>query len=148
MNRFSLFFSIKTLKWMGIGVGGIYLLLVILINRGLEPACPLQEHTFQGKKYGVEVCWLGGEYLYNDMRLRVYSAGGELLADRRFQKTSAAVGANLDYMHFDDYQIRYSDDTSDHRNVSNPEDRTLRVPPTWRDWMEARLICGYFCAGH
>ena len=58
----------KRLLFTGVS---IYLLLLIVVNLEPQPACPLEEHRFQGQIFDVEICELGG--LHDEkMRLRVY----------------------------------------------------------------------------
>ena len=73
------------------------------------------------------------------MRLRVYDKAGKLLA---WRIPTFAKESRLNYMAIEESLIRYSDDTSDLRSASIPEDCVLNMPPTWVDWLEARLPGG------
>jgi hypothetical protein len=73
------------------------------------------------------------------MRLRVYDKAGKLLA---WRIPTFAKESRLNYMAIEESLIRYSDDTSDLRSASIPADCVLNMPPTWVDWLEARLPGG------
>jgi hypothetical protein len=128
----------KCLKW--IAVLGVILFLLDVIDRSLPrpPQCPVETHNFSGQKFDVEIC-LGNTSDREHLSLWVYSKDGAILAWRR--GTFAKEG-RLNYMAIEENLIRYSDDTSDLRSASIPEDCVLNMPPTWVDWLEARLPGG------
>ncbi len=116
----------------------IYLLGVVLWSWPRKPQCPVEERSFQGKKLDVEICSGHGSES-GKIGILIYSKEGDLLAWRR--GTFAKEG-RLNYMAIEENLIRYSDDTSDLRSASIPEDCVLNMAPTWVDWFEARLPGG------
>jgi hypothetical protein len=114
----------------------IYFLLLIVVNLEPQPACPLEEHSFQGQIFDLEICELGG--LHDEkMRLRVYDKAGQMLA---WRIATFAKESRLNYMAIEDTMIRYSDSPMD--RINPPADCVLNMPPTWVDWVEARLPGG------
>jgi hypothetical protein len=114
----------------------IYLLLLIVVNMEPHPACPLEEHRFQGQIFDIEICELGG--LHDEkMRLRVYDKTGRMLA---WRIATFANESSLNYMAIEDTQILYSDDPMNQED--SPADCVLNMPPNWVDWLEARLPGG------
>ncbi len=108
-------------------------------RRGVEPKlqdCKKQQHAVSGKKYIVSVCAIGyvdPEILY---RLRIYSGGGALLAERFYRNVhddhwSFGGGSGTAYwVDKDTKEIGYPD---------GPEGDFVKLPPTWLDWIRARL---------
>jgi hypothetical protein len=117
----------------------VYVLLLALVNIEPYPACPLEEHRFAEKDFDIEFCALGGGRHDEKMRLRVYDKSGHMLA---WRIATFAKESGQNYMDIEDTMIRYSDNTSDLRSTSTPEDCVLNMPPTWVDWLEARLPGG------
>jgi hypothetical protein len=115
----------------------VYLLLLALVNIEPYPACPLEEHQFAGKDFDIEFCALGGGRYDEKMRLRVYDKSGHMLA---WRIATFANESRLNYMAIEDTMIRYSDDPLNQRD--SPADCILHMPPTWTDWLEARLPGG------
>ena len=128
-------------KWArrtAIASGVLYVLALVDLNWPRTPSCPVEEHSFNDQKFDIEICsGYGSDRGY--VGILVYSKEGEFLAWRR--GTFAKEG-RLNYMAIEDTLIRYSDDTSDLRSASIPEDCVLHMPPTWLDWLEARLPGG------
>jgi hypothetical protein len=125
-------------KRMAIVFASLYVLDTIYASLPSTPECPVEEHSFGGQKFDVEFCWNhASDRQY--IGIRVYSKEGAYLARR--WATFAKEG-HLNYMAIEDTMIRYSDDTSDLRSASIPEDCVLNMPPTWVDWLEARLPGG------
>lgn len=127
-------------KWTKRGLyvaAAIYLLLLALVNIDPHPACPLEEHLFHKQAFDIEFCELGGGRHDKKMRLRIYSKSGQLLA---WRIATFAKEGRLNYMAIEDAMIRYSDDPMD--RINPPEDCVLNMPPTWVDWLEARLPGG------
>ncbi len=67
----------------------------------------------------------------------IYSKDGELLA---WRSATFAKESRLNYMAIEDTMIRYSDDPLNQRD--SPADCILHMPPTWVDWLEARMPGG------
>jgi hypothetical protein len=128
----------KWLKWILMVFSMLYILEIILASLPQTPQCPVEEHFFNGQAFDIEICM---SYASDKTHfgMRVYSKEGEHLARR--MSTFAKEGS-LNYMAIEDDKIRYSDDTSDLRSTSIPEDCVLHMPPTWVDWIEARLPGG------
>jgi hypothetical protein len=127
-------------KWgkRGLYVGvAIYLLLLALVNIDPHPTCSLEEHLFHKQAFDIEFCALGGGRHDEKMRLRVYSKSGQLLA---WRIATFAKESRLNYMAIEDTMIRYSDSPMD--RINPPADCVLNMPPTWVDWLEARLPGG------
>lgn len=91
--------------------------------------------SFGGKRYSIVLCGTGGdENRMNDkIRLQIFSESGELLAQRKFYVhwmmtnwPSALEYGPKDVIYFDASQQR----NFEHR---------IRMPPTWWDWIMARL---------
>jgi hypothetical protein len=135
-------FNWQVIKMWGrriaIGLVAVYLLSVVLWSWPRNPTCPVEEHSFNDQKFDVEFC-LNHASDRQYIGIGVYSKEGNLLAWR--WGTFAKEG-HLNYMAIEDTMIRYSDDTSDLRSASIPEDCVLNMPPTWVDWLEARLPGG------
>jgi hypothetical protein len=128
----------KWAKPIAIVFFAIYMLGVLLWSWPRTSQCPVEEHSFQGKKLDVEICsGYGSERGY--IGILIYSKEGDLLA---WRKGTFAKEGRLNYMAIEENLIRYSDDTSDLRSASIPEDCVLNMPPNWVDWIEARLPGG------
>jgi hypothetical protein len=115
----------------------VYVLLLALVNIEPYPACPLEEHRFAEKDFDIEFCALGGGRYDEKMRLRVYDKSGHMLV---WRIANFAKESRLNYMAIEDTMIRYSDDPLNQRD--SPADCVLNMPPTWVDWLEARLPGG------
>ena len=126
----------KCLKW--IAVLGVILFLLDVIDRSLPrpPQCPVETHNFSGQKFDIEIC-LGNTSDREHLSLWVYSKDGAILAWRR---GTFAKESRLNYMAIEDSMIRYSDSPMD--RINPPADCVLNMPPTWVDWLEARLPGG------
>jgi hypothetical protein len=93
---------------------------------------------FKGKKYTVNICGSGvnNSHFFGDgmdtVQLTVLDEQGELLAKRRYkvfwdgQPGHEPIGVEED-------RLTYYDD----EDQDGP--RTITMPPTWLDWMRARL---------
>jgi hypothetical protein len=96
----------------------------------------VEEHSFNGQKFDIEICsGYGSDRGY--VGILVYSKEGEFLAWRR---GTFAKESRLNYMAIEDTMIRYSDDPMNREDL--PADCVLNMPPTWVDWLEARLPGG------
>ena len=126
----------KWAKRIAIIFSTFYVLGVVLWSWPRTPQCPIEEHSFQGEKLDIEICsGYGSDSGY--VGILVYSKEGDFLAWRRgtFAKESP-----LNYMAIEDTQILYSDDPMNQED--SPADCVLNMPPTWVDWVEARLPGG------
>lgn len=86
---------------------------------------------FNGKQYKIELCGLNGDIdpgTYDEIRLRVFSMNGELLAERFFE-----FNANLMYVEYKGNHVAYNDDPGKGFNA------TISMPPSRWDWVRARL---------
>ena len=126
----------KWLKRCAIVLGVIYVLGLIEMNWPRPPICPIEKHSFKGLDLDVEFC-LSNASDRKYMGIRVYSKLGELLALRT---ATFAKESRLNYMAIEDHLIRYSDSPLD--RINPPADCVLNMPPTWVDWVEARLPGG------
>lgn len=115
----------------------VFTSLICVRWRAIPTNCPLEEHVFLGQAYAVEVCSVGGGDLHSNMRMRIFSNDGSLVAQRRF--TVLNVPGNLNYLHYRSDAIAYSDDDSDHSSLVEPKDRVLPMPPTWWDRLTANV---------
>ena len=126
-------------KWgkrIAIGLVAVYLLSVVLWSWPRHPTCPVEKHSFNGQKFDVEFCWNhASDRQY--IGIGVYSKGGHLLA---WRWATFAKESRLNYMAIEDTMIRYSDSPMD--RINPPADCVLNMPPTWVDWLEARLPGG------
>lgn len=138
MRRFDWHVIKKWIRRIAIGLAALYVLDTIYASLPQTPQCPVEEHSFGGQNLDVEFC-LNHVSDRQYIGIRVYSKEGELLARR---SATFAKEGRLNYMAIEDIIIRYSDDTSDLRSASIPEDCVLNMPPTWLDWLEARLPGG------
>lgn len=128
----------KWTKGIAIGFAIVYVADAIYASRPRKPICPVEEHSFAGQAFDIEIC-LNYNSKLTHFGMRVYSKEGAYLAKR--MATFAKEG-RLNYMAIEDTMIRYSDDTSDLTSASIPEDCVLNMPPTRLDWLEARLPGG------
>lgn len=133
--------SAQKVRGRAILVAGILVLLVagyFGIKQSIEPRhCPPTEKFFGGVKYNIEICISSDtERGYDYVRLRVYSAGRILVAQRRFVFLREMERVNE--LNYEDFGITYTDarDTEDH---ALPEIHTLKMPPTWLDWLSANI---------
>lgn len=128
-----------------IKTGTFWLAVLVLLVSGFvafrlhtkELRCLPEQHIFGGKPYAIEVCHVGGGELHSNMRLRVYSEGGSLLAQRQF--TFLDVPGNLNHLLYKDAEIAFTDDDSDHSTLVTPKEHVLQMPPTWSDWLSANV---------
>jgi hypothetical protein len=114
-----------------------YILGIVLWSWPRQPTCPVEEHSFQGRKLDIEICNGYTSDYHGHIGILVYSKEGRFLAWR--QGTFARQGS-LNYMTIEDDKIRYSDSPMD--RINPPADCVLNMPPTWVDWLEARLPGG------
>ena len=138
MKLFNWVFIKKWFRRCTIFFGVIYVLGVIDLSWPRTPSCPVEQHSFKGQEFDLELC-LNLNSSSQSVAVLVYSKRGELLALR---SATFANEGRVNYMAIEDNLIRYSDDTSDLRSASIPEDCVLNMPPTWVDWLEARLPGG------
>lgn len=127
----------KWIKRIGIGFGVVYVLGVVdkCLPRPIQ--CPVEEHSFQGQQFDLELC-LNLNDNSERIGIFVYSKNdGRLLA---WRGANFANESPLNYMAIEDTKIRYSDDPLNNEDV--PADCILHMPPTWVDWLEARLPGG------
>ena len=126
-------------KWArrtAIASGVLYVLALVDLNWPRTPSCPVEEHSFNGQKFDIEICsGYGNDRGY--VGILVYSKEGEFLAWRR---GTFAKESRLNYMAIEDTMIRYSDSPMD--RINPPADCVLNMPPTRVDWLEARLPGG------
>ncbi|MGG1943952.1 hypothetical protein AB1286_03990 [Trinickia sp. NRRL B-1857] len=90
---------------------------------------------FDGRKYRIVLCGTGGdESRMNDkIRLQVFSENGVLLAQRKFYVNWMMTNWPNELEYGSSYLIYYDasrQDNSEHR---------ISMPPTWWDWVRARL---------
>ena len=99
-------------------------------------SCRERQYTIAGRDYIISNCGVGYVDPDNLYRLRIYSKDRELLAERYYRNV------------YDDYlsiggagQIAYWVDEKK-KNIgypNEPEDGAIQLPPTWLDWIRARL---------
>ena len=126
----------KWAKRVAIFLAALYMVGVVLWSWPRTPQCPVEEHSFGGKKLDVEIC-SGYSSDRGYVGILVYSKEGDFLAWRR---GTFAKESRLNYMAIEDHLIRYSDSPLD--RINPPADCVLNMPPTWVDWVEARLPGG------
>ncbi|MFM7025422.1 MAG: hypothetical protein ACKOWC_05100 [Limnohabitans sp.] len=122
----------------------LYVLAVIDMSTSYEPTCPLEEHTFAGQKFDIEICLNQGVYEQRYLGLGVYAKSGQLLAVR---KSTFDTRINTNYLAFEDDKIRYSH-FPESMHDDGPADCVLKMPPGRLDWIEARLPGGIPGLGH
>ena len=91
--------------------------------------------VFDGKKYNVVLCGTGGDENAMDdrIRLQIFSADGELLAQRKFHVHWMMANFRKELAFSGDHLTYY-----DNSQQSNFEHR-ISMPPTPWDWISARL---------
>jgi hypothetical protein len=91
--------------------------------------------VFDGKKYNVVLCGTGGDENAMDdrIRLQIFSASGELLAQRKFYVHWMMTNFRKE-LAFSANHLTYYDNSQQ----SNFEHR-ISMPPTPWDWISARL---------
>lgn len=93
-------------------------------------------HRFGEELYRIEVCGLNGiiqpeNFPDDELRLRVLSMKGELLAERFFNPL-LAMGEPV-------APLRYGDDFLAYSMRNQGLERRLRMPPSGLDWLRSRL---------
>jgi len=90
--------------------------------------------TFGGQKFNIVLCGNGGdENLMNDrVRMQILSERGVLLAQRTFQ-VDWESNRLRELVYGEDYLIYF--DASQNNNYKHK----VKMPPTWFDWVRARL---------
>jgi hypothetical protein len=85
------------------------------------------------RKFNVVLCGDGGNENFNhdEIRMQIFSENGTLLAVRKFYVNWGAGPIELTY--HDDHLI-YADPTR-----PNDYERKVSMPPTWLDWIRARV---------
>lgn len=138
MNTAATWQSLK--KWSKRGVITFLVLYILLTMDSLfstaTPSCPIERHTFEGQTFDVELCYDVGQRILG-LGFGVYSTEGKLLA---WRSSTFDPESRLNYLAIDDSMIRYSDSPMD--RINPPADCVLNMPPTWLDWLEARLPGG------
>jgi hypothetical protein len=91
--------------------------------------------VFDEKKYNVVLCGTGGDENAMDdrIRLQIFSANGELLAQRKFYAHWMMTNFRKELAFSADHVTYY-----DNSRQSNFEHRISMPPTTW-DWISARL---------
>lgn len=89
--------------------------------------------TFQGQSYNIVLCGINGgidpdNWHYDEIRLQVFSMGGELLAERAFD-----FDWELRRLKYGDNHLIYADGGGKDFQTKMP------MPPTRWDWLRARL---------
>jgi hypothetical protein len=90
--------------------------------------------VYDGKKYNIVLCGDGGDenFMHDKMRMQIFSESGGLLAQRTFY---------VDWQTSGQRELVYGDDHLIYIDPSKPNDfkQKVRMPPTWFDWVRARL---------
>lgn len=126
----------KWAKRLAIAFGVLYVLGVVEKSVPRPPQCPIEQHTFQGQKFDIELC-LNIHDGSERIGIFVYAPNGGLLA---WRGATFAQESRLNYMAIEDTKIRYSDDPLNADDL--PADCVLNMPPSWIDWLDARLPGG------
>ena len=114
----------------------LYVIGVIEKSLPRPPQCPMEQHSFQGQKFDIELC-LNIHDNSERVGFFVYSSNGGLLA---WRGATFAQESRLNYMAIEDTMIRYSDASLNADDL--PADCVLNMPPSWIDWLDARLPGG------
>lgn len=124
----------------------LWLALVIFVNLFLPQyhRCDLYTdvmnggiRTFNGASYNIVICGLNGiiqpeNFQHDEVRLRVFSMEGELLAERYFSP-ELAMGSPITPLEYEkDHLVYYTENQLD-------ASKRLAMPPTRLDWIRARL---------
>lgn len=94
---------------------------------------------FKGKKLNVTMCGRSGHLNWKNgdiVRLQVHSMEGELLAERFFIVNWESP-EGFRPVHYDDDQLVYFSD-GEYDGIGT-DAKTLSMPPTLQDWIQARL---------
>lgn len=128
-----------------ISIAAVYMLVFVFINhiRPLEyHRCDLYTNvmnggikTFQGKDYRIELCGLNGiiqpENFHDDeVRLRVFSMEGELLAERYYAPL-LGMGFGI--------QVEYGNDYLTYDTATTDPKQKIAIPPSRWEQMRAQL---------
>jgi len=100
--------------------------------------CDRPVRTFSGVEYRTELCFhVNFETGEERGRLRVYSVDqSRLLAQRSFLILRFSRLGEIEYLADG---IRYTDATKT-QNIDLPEEKFLRFPPTYWDWLTANFV--------
>jgi hypothetical protein len=120
---------------------GVLALLSIYVFQIHYPYCKEQtkylnggERVYAGRKFKIVLCGTGGDENFNHDRIRmqIFSDSGSLLAERKFYVDWNGVGP---------FKLAYTDDHLIYADLSYENDykRKVSMPPTWLDWIRARL---------
>jgi hypothetical protein len=92
------------------------------------------ERVYAGRKFNVVLCGTGGDELFNHdkIRMQIFSENGTLLAQRKFYADWNGTPIRIEY--YDDH-LFYFDDASKGSGFQ----KRVSMPPTWLDWIRARL---------
>jgi len=121
-----------------------YLLWLILVQNNLDTYHRCDYYTkhlnggiraFRGKQYNIVLCGFQGRIdpdnvQYDEVRLSVFSMGGELLAERYYELTLES-----DYT----MQVHYGNDYLTYEDRPKSQTQRVAMPPTCLDWLRARL---------
>jgi hypothetical protein len=92
------------------------------------------ERVYAGRKYKIVLCGAGGDenFMHDEMRMQIFSESGNLLAQRKFY---------VDWNGLGPIKLVYGDDHLIYADLSDENDykRKVTMPPTWLDWIRARL---------
>jgi hypothetical protein len=91
------------------------------------------ERVYVGRKFNVVLCGSGGDenFMHDKIRMQIFSENGALLAQRKFYVDWPGGVIKL----------KYNDDHLIYADPTRPNDyrRKVSMPPTWLDWIRARL---------
>ncbi|MGA3972412.1 hypothetical protein ACI2VT_16520 [Ralstonia nicotianae] len=135
--------ALKLIKLSSFTAIALYVLASVLIKTHPQQFFDCERDTkllnggvkvYDGKKLNVVLCGAGpDENMMNDkIRLQVFAEDGDLLAQRTF------------YVHWDtnaDRELVYNKDHLTYFDASQNNNyiHHVRMPPTWLDWIKARL---------
>jgi len=93
------------------------------------------EKVFAGRKFKIVLCGDGGDenFMQDKIRMQIFSESGNLLAQRQFYVDWPMTNVPKKLVYGDDHLIYF--------DPSRPKDykRKVSMPPTWLDWIRARL---------
>jgi len=90
--------------------------------------------VYAGRKFKIVLCGIGGDenFMNDKIRMQIFSESGDLLAQRKFY---------VDWDGAEMFELSYGDDHLIYIDQNRPNDykRKVSMPPTWLDWIRARL---------
>ena len=134
----------KVIRILSIGAAVVYCALALLstfVFPGRYTDCEKAtkylnggEKVYADRKFRVTLCGNGGDenFMHDKIRMQIFSESGELLAQRKFYVDWNGAGP---------FELEYGEDHLTYFDVSGGTDfkRQVSMPPTWLDWVRARL---------